>query len=585
MNFIRILFSLLALFVFIEKSIGTPYVITIDNQRSFDNINSKLSQAIDGGQKDIQIRIVPGVYYYKERQIHRSKEQHPEVSVCISGQDATLIAAGSNYHKDSDYIEKFSPYTTYVETQELKAYDYWEDCVFSDGRVIVVDKDKKLCCLPFSKAKNTSPEDCKNIYITIPQWFKSSTYKVTKIEKGNIYFIADRLEYIQKRGREDYTINYDYLFAGQTTRFKLCNPLSNSKPMQIRGNKIILTNGTIHECKAAQFLSMEMVQYKNFMVTGLRFLGNTDNGTPLIDLHDTKMENVTISNCSFEHIQSKVIYADNTSNLTFSTNSLTNCNNHGIETTNSCRKTTVINNSFSNCGGNMLQTFCVSCKGSNYYIAHNIFKNFGYSAIGIGMWYGSKKNHESSGIVEYNEIWYDSDYLAHLERHTLMDSGAIYLWTQNDDAIIRYNYIHDFSGMFYNHGIYCDDGASHYKLYGNIIINIQSNNSIDARTCQSEFPESNQDIQMMYNIVDRPIKFEGNTKYDNGCIKSRNILLYKIGEDIPKHIYAHLKTKKQDKQLLYEDWDEQGIIVSNKTMKTLKQLPCFDQIKQYIKKK
>jgi hypothetical protein len=586
---ITFLYRTLALFAFLtfynNCRSENPFTIFISNQQQFDSINVKLSEAISNKETNIQVRIGQGIYYFKENHIRRVKDHHPNVSVLIQGENAILIAAGTDYRNNNKYQGDFSPNATFVDTQDLSSYDYWGDCGYADGLIQVVDAKKNLCRLPYSKAKDMNARECENLYIRIPQWYKSSTYKVIKIEKGGIYFTADKLEYIQKRGRQEYTVNYDYLFAGKNTRFLLCNPTDQSKPMRIEGSKAICKNNQIHECGNCLFLSLNNVSYKNFTISGFHFIGNRDKNNHLISFVRTKTEKTEISNCRFEKIQSRIIFADDTPNFNFKGNTINHCRHHGLESTNSCENTIVTDNTFSNCGSNMLQTFCVNCKGKNYYIAKNKFLNFGYGAIGIGVWHGSKKGYESSGIVEYNEIWYDSEYLAHLERHTLMDSGAIYLWTQNDNAIVQYNYIHDYSGMYYNHGIYCDDGASHYKLYGNIIINIQSNNSIDARTCQSEFPESNQDIQMMYNIVDRPIKFEGNTKSDNGCIKSRNILLYKIGEDIPKHIYAHLKTKKQDKQLLYEDWDEQGIIVSNKTMKTLKQLPCFDQIKQYIKKK
>lgn len=569
----------------LNNNAGNTFVVHIDKQSDFDYINNSISKAISEGNTDIQVIIKSGIYYYKESHIRRVNDHHPNVSINIQGEDAILIAAGTDYSNNSKYQGDFSPNATFVDTQNLSSYDYWGDCDYADGLIQVVDEKKNLCRLPYSKAKDMRTQECNNLYIRIPQWYKSSTYKVTKIEKGAIYFTTDKLEYIQKRGRQEYTVNYDYLFAGKNTRFLLCNPTDQSKPMRIEGSKAICKNNQVHECSTCRFLSLDNVCFKNFTISGLYFLGNRDKNNHLISFVKTKTEKIEISNCRFEKIQSRIVFADDTPNLIFKGNTINQCRHHGFESTNSCENTVVTDNTFRDCGCNMLQTFCVNCKGKNYYIARNKFQNFGYGAIGIGVWHGSKKNHESSGIVEYNEIWYDSDYLAHLEQHTFMDSGAIYLWTQNDNVIIRYNYIHDYSGMFYNHGIYCDDGASNFKLIGNVIINITNNNSIDSRSCQSEFPESNQDIQMMYNIVDRPIKFEGNTKKDNGCIKSRNILLYKDGKAIPKHIYAHLNTKKQDKQLLYEDWDEQGFTVSNKTWKSLSQLPCFDQIKRYIKKK
>lgn len=51
-----------------------------------------------------------------------------------------------------------------------------------------------------------------------------------------------------------------------------------------------------------------------------------------------------------------------------------------------------------------------------------------------------------------------------------MDGGAIYLATKNAGSIVRNNYIHGFSGMKSNLGIFRDDGASNFELYGNYIL-------------------------------------------------------------------------------------------------------------------
>ena len=575
---------ILLFFLLLVQNIIRVYAIDIiiDSQQQFDNINLFIKKNTQNESKDIRIIINPGTYYFKEGHLRLANLQHPDVSISIEGRDAVLIADGSDYSGGMAYTGGFNPKSTFVDTQTLEAYDYWHDCTYADGLVEIADESSLLCRLPNADSACRPEEECQHLYITIPQWFKSFTYKVVKIEDGNIYFTADKLECIHRGQRESYSLNYDYLYAGaERVRFVLCDPTDSSMPMQIT-DRVVTTRSNIHECRANQFLGLSNVSLKRFSLTGIRFLGNADNNRRLINISNTVTEDLTIADCSFEHIQSRILITSATPNVTFTRCTVSHCNSHGLESTNSCENTTVTDNTFEECGTNMQQTFCVNCKGKDYYVARNRFTNFGYSAIGLGVWHGHEKSCESSGIVEHNIICYTPEYLANKERHTLMDSGAIYLWTQNDDAVVRYNYIHDYGGMAYNQGIYCDDGASHFKLIGNIVINITEDRSIDARTCQSQFPDSNQDIQMMYNIVDRPIKFEGNTRADNGCIKSNNVMLHDTWDEVPSNIYKNLNTKQQDLQLTYEGWNDNGVIVNGKSKEALKRLPCYDSIKQFI---
>ena len=136
--------------------------------------------------------------------------------------------------------------------------------------------------------------------------------------------------------------------------------------------------------------------------------------------------------------------------------------------------------------------------------------------------------------------------------------------------------------MAENRGIFADDGAYNFEIYGNIIINMKDT-SIDSRNCQTYYPEGNQNIIIRNNIVDCPIKFEGSDKQDNNCIRSGNILLYKKGTSIPVNIYSNLYTEKEDSKLQCIDWDEKGIIVNKSSYKKLQSRPYFKNIEQYIR--
>ena len=60
-----------------------------------------------------------------------------------------------------------------------------------------------------------------------------------------------------------------------------------------------------------------------------------------------------------------------------------------------------------------------------------------------------------------------------------MDSGAIYIATQNDDVRIEDNYIHDINGPTYNRGIFADDGTSNVVIRRNRIENVKNHFALD----------------------------------------------------------------------------------------------------------
>jgi hypothetical protein len=169
-------------------------------------------------------------------------------------------------------------------------------------------------------------------------------------------------------------------------------------------------------------------------------------------------------------------------------------------------------------------------------------------------------------------MWCDEDYIAHKEWYTLQDTGALYLWPKNDSVTVRNNYIHDIDGMLLNRGIFCDDGASHFRLYGNVVINIANSYSIDSRNCEKKFPGANEDNRMEGNIVDGPIKFEGSSKADNGCVVSGNVMLYKEGEEPPENIYSRLTTEKPDYQMTFLGKDQDVIVMERRQMERIQRL-------------
>ena len=128
--------------------------------------------------------------------------------------------------------------------------------------------------------------------------------------------------------------------------------------------------------------------------------------------------------------------------------------------------------------------------------------------------YTAEELRRPSGFIESNEFYQTEAYRKEPSR-TLMDCGAIYIGTMNKDLTIRNNYIHDYTGTKDYRGIFGDDGASHVKVYGNVIKNVKGPYSIDFRRVpevetrkDSHSGPVNVGNRIYGNTVDAPIRFE-----------------------------------------------------------------------------
>ena len=195
----------------------------------------------------------------------------------------------------------------------------------------------------------------------------------------------------------------------------------------------------------------------------------------------------------------------------------------------------------------------------------------------------------SKGLVEHNIIYYTKDYLLNISQYGLIDGGAIYIATKNDDLTVRYNYIHDISGAGSNRGIYCDDGARNFSIYGNIILNVYNSNCIDARydpvlENYDKMQKANINKVIKNNIMDGGLRIEGKPEDDNGCIKGSNFILYKEGiRPSVKMVVNNVEYADEDTSLSYISTRDNVLVVTRKTRRELRKLPYYKQIKKYIK--
>lgn len=492
------------------KTICCAYVIKVSDQQQFDAVGAQISEAIKAGKKNVVVKIGRGIYHFHENHISFSNFNDEDVSISIYGRDAIITS-------DEDFTENgycISP---------------WSELTAADGLIEVVEEKSKLCKIPFHNTMTLSDAaSCTQIQIT--QWFRAPKYEVMQVDESGIYFTAPELEYKEQFGHKGYNVNYDYLYAGRIPRFRVYDR-RKERP-----------------CLASCFLRVSNSTLRSITLQGLLFKGNK-KGADLIAINDVVCSNVEVSNCTFDWIRSSVAVFIGTANILFDNNKITHTQGNELYFTGDCKNVRVTNNVFKDCGIGLGNTMCIRSNGGDYYIAHNLFCNFGYGAIGVGLWYGHNKFYNINGIIEHNEIYFTDDYFSNREKYTLMDAGAIYVCTQNDNAIIRYNYIHDYGGMRSNSGIYCDDGASNCKIYGNVVLNVPDGCCITSRAVKDLKPtfKNNANNFMAGNVVDGVVVFAGYGAEERNCVKGANYVVK--GGDIAGNRFENLKENQPDVEI------------------------------------
>ena len=498
------------------KPEGRAYVIGVKTQEQFEGINDQITQAISAGEKNIKVIIERGVYHFHENHILRKNEQAADVSITIEGRNVIITS-------DEDY-----------QLEEVPTSP-WQEMVQLDTLIEVVDKNEKICFIPCKNALgNEKRTNLTKVQIT--QWFRAPIYKVTKIDDDGIYFNVSDLSYETKYRNKGYNVNFDYLYKGNYPRFRLYDKTKEPKSL------------------ASRFISLDDCHYRLFSISGITFSSNR-SGAALIGMTGVDAQQIMVSDCTFEYIRGNVANFSGTGNVVLDHNTIRHTDGNEVRFVNNCPNVRITNNVFENCGQSIGNTFCITCWESTYYVANNTFRNFGYDAIGVGVWHGFEKKYPSQGIIEHNEIYFTPEYFANALKHMLMDSGAIYTWTQNDYVIIRYNYIHDYIGAGDNRGIFCDDGANNLIIYGNVVLNTPNCYSIDSRMGKDQKAgfRNNENNFMAQNVVDNRVRFQGHADVQRHVVKGINYVLLKP-DNIPlENSYENLELKEEDVVLNFND--------------------------------
>lgn len=557
----KILFLLLCS-IFYVPTIAKPYLIKIATQDDFDRLDSKIETAYNSGSNDIVVTLKHNVYTYKESHL-TMKYATRSLSVTILGNGSIL--RGKNHLTLGD----LNPNYTYFKGDKL--YNSWSDVVQTTSLADVADGEKKICRIQKIKGIEVSPDD----YIQISQWYLSPWYLVKFVDNEYIYFEASDLSFSDSF--KDWNINMDYGYGKELPRYRVFR--SNSKECL--------------ESDVACFIALDNLQLKSFELRDLNFEGcSYSSWKGLVRFNGVESNVLRIKGCTFVGSKSVCVNMCITKNIIVENCHFEKNYSYCIRDDQKCQDVKIRNNRFvdNNCGWK--NQFNIMFKGSNFVISGNTFADFGYGAIGVGVWYAAEKDKSCkvTGVIENNEIFYSPSYFANYMQHTLMDGGAIYTFTKNDDVTIRYNYIHDFIGMKDNRGIFCDDGTCNVKIYGNIITNTPNCYSIDLREVarveedpRYDFGKANVGNEIYGNIVDGRVRFEGrNNDVNNACVYGGNYVLAS-GEDLPAFKLSSVQKYGDDVTLNCMSADGK-VTLDKQSFKLFKKHPYYKQLKRWVKK-
>lgn len=477
-----------AICLFVSSAEVKHKEILIGDQMRFDLLDSTIKEQLRLGVTELVITLQPGVYTYNHKHIDLSALNYPDANITLRSRDALLV--GKDLNRVRDW--KDGSYSVI----DLQDYDRWSQIESCHAAVEIVDADKKLCRLrTSSRQRPQTAEQCKNQYLQLTEWYDSKVYPIVRRDRWFIYFIAEDLKYDQQHGH--WNVNADLWYGKVKPRYRTIAPT--------------VPSSLIRYCQTSTFLNLWHTALGSFTLSGVNF-GPNNGAEPLIATDMFRSRQLLIEDCLFRGIRGLVVKVWYTDNVSIVGNEFDGCYGNGVESFNGSRNTQVSGNTFANHGKGMNQNFGVICRGEDFLVARNRFCNFCYSAIGVGLWYGTKPNGPITGQVANNDISFDADYYEDYILHTLMDGGAIYTWTQCDGVTITGNRINRYRGMKDYRGIFCDDGGKNITLSGNTISNIGDNGwCIDLRWVDqvaNEVPDHNTGNVMSGNKVDGKVRFE-----------------------------------------------------------------------------
>ena len=422
-------------------------VFSVTGQQDFDRLGERIDSVLAAGEREMDVCFAPGTYFFRDGHLRLSGVQAPDAVLRLRGNGAVLVGAQDGTGPAFE--------NGFVDLEKRKAFEVLEPVKKAGFWPVRIPFRKGLYVLRCKGESDVSEADAAGMKLILSQWFVGAVYDVVKISRGWVWF--RRVPYRTR-------IWSELRFGRCLPRYMLFSPRKAA---------------SAYPCAASNFLTVENSRLGGIQLDGLHFLGN-GAGEPLLDFRDVHTDSVRVDSCRFEGVRSQVFQADSTDHIRLRNNFFQDCYLGAVRLSAGVDDALVEGNRFIDNGLQMTNTPIVDCKGQGFLVRENYFEDFSYSAVGVGLHFSDSTGCITSGVVEDNEICMSEAFRTGVPRE-LIDGGAIYVWTQNRNVVIRNNYIHDIDGPHGNRGIFADDGAVNVEVSGNLLLNIPGGRDIDLR--------------------------------------------------------------------------------------------------------
>ena len=442
--------------------------ILIASQADFDRLEQDLKKELQCKPDEVTVIFQPGNYRFKDNHLYLYGMDCPDTRLVIKGNGAILEGTAPSREVSTFYR--------------------------ADRLVEVVDAGKKLCRIrTWKRLPGTG-----DLSIQVTSWYRLFSGPVTEIKGRYLYFTA---EYLERSGLA-YNINGDFTFGQQRPRFRLIREREAQGPV----------SSVAFNFTASHFSEVD--------ISGFTFRGNAgcmsmDSMNFLLRFYACQAGKFSVRECVFQSIRSDVIRIAYTDGVEVRNCRFRDCSRIGVMSYNHSARTSVVGNVFERMGLDAEVTPCVKCQGSDYLVSANRFIDYGCCAVMAGVHFSEEMKYPSSGVIERNEIYQTESYRKEAPQTLLMDTGAIYVNTQNASLEIRGNNIHDISGPHANRGIFCDDGTVNTYIHNNSVLRVDNSYCIDLRRAlsvetrpDSKIRRVNVGNRVENNQVDGKIRFE-----------------------------------------------------------------------------
>lgn len=513
----RILLILCLLLPLVPLRAEEEVRIVVKNQADFDRLPASIDQALKKGVSPVTVDIRKGTYYFQENHLLIQNYSLPRMRFTIRCNGALFLPAGPDYKLKASQSRRYSaavkgPFdykAGYVDLGKKRSLDLRGPVKEALGRPEILDQEKGLCRIRVNEP-NLGPSAVSGVYILLSQWYRGRVYPVEKIESGYLYFRSDKVTSDRNALTDP---DADYKVQQRYPHYILYNHPEGETGIYMTRDEIVSARSlSVHQGEVSNFMTVKDCVLGTFSLEGARFLTNRAEDC-LLGFSNVQATELAVRDCSFDGIRSDVLHVSRSTNLLVCGNLFTRTYRKCITLDAFTAGAEIRDNRFSDTGYMMNNDFCIESQASNLWVHGNVFQDFSYGAVGVGTYYKQTIPASSTALIENNEMFCTPAFLKHPAR-LLMDSGAIYTWTINKEAVIKDNYIHDIGGYGWNRGIFCDDGSINVKVIGNRVERIDGDYCIYLRLALSvetdpgsQVKRANVGNKIEGNRVDGPVLF------------------------------------------------------------------------------